>query len=348
MKNWISILKGLAILAVVVTHILSSLPPAIFTIDINRHFFIFIDQSFRFCVPIFVALSGYALSKKYQTTHLELLSFYKRRSSKLLPMYLLWSLVFILLLSTIPAWQNSGDSPSILKLLLLGRADYHLYFVAMIFQLYLIFPFVQKLMAQQRFRHWTVMLMLIIQAVFMIIIHRVMLESKTLDPKPWLASDQHQYFLSLSWIGYFGLGMWLSYFEQRVPFRNLIKMLVTATLFVGWFLVVNSAIKGIEAGGDPLYELRFTRFSILLYAASFSYIVIVHQRVLHFIPDVAQKVISWVGKHSYLIYLCHTLFLRIWFTPTLMDAGKISVEEVALASLVGIIAVGVSLKLGSE
>lgn len=348
MKNWITILKGLAIVAVVFTHVLSSMPPETFTTSVYQLYFVLLDQSFRFCVPLFVALSGYALSKKYQQTEFKIGAFYRRRLSKLLPLYFIWSALFIGLFTQIKGWNVAGESPSVITLLVLGRADYHLYFVAMIFQLYLLFPVLQWLLAHKALRHWVFIATLLIQTLSFWVIHMAMLRAETQSVRPWLATDQHQYLLATSWIGYFGLGMWLSYFEEKVPYREWIKRSATLLLASGWLVMVMSAVRGIAAGGDPLYELRFTRFAVLIFALAACYIVIVHQRVLRFVPVIGQQVLLWVGKHSYLIYLSHTLFLRIWFAPERIALGQLQWLEVLVAGGVGIAAVLVSLKVGSE
>ena len=57
-------LKGLAILAVVVLHILSNIPGKYITTPQILPWVLAIDQIARFCVPIFVAISGYGLFRK--------------------------------------------------------------------------------------------------------------------------------------------------------------------------------------------------------------------------------------------------------------------------------------------
>jgi surface polysaccharide O-acyltransferase-like enzyme len=58
-------LKGLAILAVVILHILSNLPSSFITDPNHLPVILAIDQIGRFCVPLFVAISGFGLMRKY-------------------------------------------------------------------------------------------------------------------------------------------------------------------------------------------------------------------------------------------------------------------------------------------
>ncbi len=111
-----NLLKGFAILAVVAIHVIN--------VFIGRNpSLINFDQFLRFSVPLFTALSGLALAKKY-LVKLEIKNFYQSRLLKLLPLYILWSAIY---------WLVTRQS---------FPFEYHLYFVPMIFQAYLIFPFI--------------------------------------------------------------------------------------------------------------------------------------------------------------------------------------------------------------
>ena len=59
------ILKGLAINPVIMIHIWAYLP-GIYTTSRFQLFFISVDQLGRFCVPLFLVLSGYGLAIRYK------------------------------------------------------------------------------------------------------------------------------------------------------------------------------------------------------------------------------------------------------------------------------------------
>ena len=96
-------IKGLAILAVILVHVLSYLP-GIYT-GPRQFFFISLDQLTRFCLPAFFILSGYGLASKYTQQQINYFKFLKERVAKLLPLYLIWSLVSILVIKSVPICQ---------------------------------------------------------------------------------------------------------------------------------------------------------------------------------------------------------------------------------------------------
>lgn len=345
-----TMLKGLAILAVVLTHILSSLPGRIFTTDAWQPFYVGLDQTLRFCVPLFVAISGFSLSKKYQSSALRVASFLRRRFSKLLPLYLLWSLVFLGLFWAIPAWRRPENSPSLLNLLALGRSDYHLYFVPMIFQLYVIFPVIFSLFQDKKRRFITLLTAFVIQISFFLVVHYLMqlAQKGTVTEWKWLTTDYGQYVLSFSWLGYFALGVWLGWEDAWLKHKKWLFFILFGVLAVSWWRMVHGAVIGIQAGGDPLYELRFTRLIVLVYASCAITVTLVFHRLLRYLPRFTHQVLLQLGRHSYLIYLVHTLFLRVIFSEHLRAKGEISWGELVFATGVGVVTILVSLKMGKE
>ena len=137
--------KGIAILAVVSIHLLTLATREQFTLPPQNLIFLFLDQVMRFCVPVFIFLSGFGLMLSYQKKDFKLLKFIKKRSFKTLPLYFLWSAYYIALSILIKPWWKVLSGWSISQIIFNGRADYHLYFVPVIFKLYLVFALLKKL-----------------------------------------------------------------------------------------------------------------------------------------------------------------------------------------------------------
>jgi peptidoglycan/LPS O-acetylase OafA/YrhL len=150
--------KGLAIIAVVAIHIGSRF--------IQSPVVLFVDQLSRFCVPLFIALSGFGLTKSF-SRHLDqagspplgltktIAEYYLRRVWKILPWFIFASGVIMVFRNW---WENAGFDLLNLRTwasaMTGGAADYHLYFVPMIFKFYLIFPllfFAEKSFQKQPF-----------------------------------------------------------------------------------------------------------------------------------------------------------------------------------------------------
>ncbi len=299
------LLRAIAILGVVLIHFLAMFRQSPYVENSPFQLTaVTLDQLFRVSVPLFVALSGYGLSQKYVKSTLRWGEFLRRRVWKLLPLYIGWSVFYYLILRLVPSWRPTWPTNSLLTQILLGQADYQMYFVPMIFQLYLLFPFL--LIIRKR---WP-LLLFISAAVLQAAVYLIFMRQEPLQIGGILFVDQNQYILCLSWIFYFVLGMYLPQLHnllKRLPL--LFWILLGATLFSGAW-AVTTAVGNINQGIDPLVALRFTRFSIMAYASVSILILTWLARGITKIPSF----ISFAGKHSYSIYLSHTLFLRILFS----------------------------------
>lgn len=258
--------KGLAIIAVVAIHAFSS------TIG-NSPVNLFVDQLSRFTVPLFVALSGYGLALSF-TKNNNLIHFYFKRVLKLLPWFLFAS-VLILIYKGGYDFLNYHTWTMILR----GQADYHLYFVPMIFRLYLIFPLLFYIV--RKYPRLALVAALLIQIVWYEY------------SRGWL--DQMQYVRPESWIFYFVLGIYLS-------FRPMIHASKYMLLF-GLILTFGHAYLLQQSGVDMLIATRFTRLPVILYATGVILFVINWQ--------FRNSQLAILGKYSYQIYLLHTITLRI-------------------------------------
>lgn len=297
------VLKGLAIIPVVLIHYLAYLQ-GIYTVSKFHLFFIALDQLGRYCVPLFILLSGYGLALRYKNEQPSVVPFIKGRALKLLPLYLLWSVVSYILLSVVPAWQTTGIHQPLWYQLLTGSADYQLYFVILIFQLYIVFPFFLRFV--RKFPMTTLILSFVIQLLLF-----AYYRSYEVPGQNNLDGVQYMYFAS--WIGYFVLGIWLAI--RPLPVK-LYKLFLPLTLIGGtivvwhtWYLIKNQV--------DPLLALKFTRWPITLYTVSLMLWLITtsgFSRITHPAKNKLKKVLNIFGKDSYLIFLAHTIGLRIIFS----------------------------------
>ncbi|PZO37411.1 MAG: hypothetical protein DCF19_18945 [Pseudanabaena frigida] len=115
----------------------------------NINFEIFIDtivnQVGRFTVPIFVILSGYALSKSEEKRPFDLKIFVQRRLWRIVPPYVLFTLLNVVGRSQFrdSDWLERGQQ--IWQAIATGMGDYHLYFLGIILQCYVCYPFLRHI-----------------------------------------------------------------------------------------------------------------------------------------------------------------------------------------------------------
>lgn len=132
---WINFLRVVATFAVVLLHTTS--PVIVFSNDPASYGWWAangINASMRWCVPIFVMVSGALLLEPRAAESTA--RFYAKRARRVLVPILFWSLVYLM----IPAVKGQLTLKTVLALLLRGEPHYHLWFLYMILGLYAITP----------------------------------------------------------------------------------------------------------------------------------------------------------------------------------------------------------------
>lgn len=108
------------------------------------HWSNFYDAAARWCVPVFVMISGALLLDPDRVSGLA--SFYRRRAARILPALLFWSVFYLGWSAFMHAWQQEPlGLAAWLGKLLKGAPYYHLWYLYMIVGLYLFAPFLQRL-----------------------------------------------------------------------------------------------------------------------------------------------------------------------------------------------------------
>jgi len=142
----INILRAFAILAVISIHIsayftrmpaMNSLAIAYMTIDVIS----------SFAVPLFVCISGFVLYNRYPGK-IDLKAFYKKRMLSVLPQYIIFSTFYLglsYLIAKVLATPLDFDIPHILFWYLSGECFYHLWFIVLIIEFYILYPVIVRI-----------------------------------------------------------------------------------------------------------------------------------------------------------------------------------------------------------
>ena len=154
----ITAIRDLATLIVVAIHTLSSL----------SQFFLFVYTS---AVPIFFFLSGLSLTLNYKDG-LDLRQFYRKRFRYLLPAYLFWT--FLLVFKSV----FSENLPLLVHIVRYITTIFTgnimtLYFIVAIFEFYLIFPFLLRILKKLKISATVVIFLLLVLIFFIIYLFSV-------------------------------------------------------------------------------------------------------------------------------------------------------------------------------
>ncbi len=137
--HWMRLIACLAVVIIHITATPISLPIALTPL---KALFYVVNKLATPAVPIFIFISGFLLYNPERPIH-SLGDFYRKRLPKLIIFYALWSFIYWMI------YVVRGNYPLSLifyiKNLFTGETLYHLYFMVIIIQLYLLYPLFEKI-----------------------------------------------------------------------------------------------------------------------------------------------------------------------------------------------------------
>lgn len=215
---WLDVAKVVAIIAVVVFHTTGELLNA-GEIHTSAWWVGNLTMaSVRWCVPVFVMISGALLLDPTKTEPLN--TFYRKRLSRVLLPLLFWSIFYMGWIWYKGAIQNKPPSTiSMVRLIIEGKTYYHMWFLFMILGLYFFTPFFRKVIAHTSVRDlWVLVISLLALVLADSLLSSVitMRDELTSPPPPFVT-------MSLPYIPYFFLG-YLIRFQSPQPPRWLMVL----------------------------------------------------------------------------------------------------------------------------
>ncbi len=304
----LDILRAFAIIAVILIHTISGGLYNIAWSSVSFKIYIALDQFSRFSVPLFVFLSGYTLTLRYKDRGIAVSEFIRRRLLRLLPWYFFWSVVVFFYIRFSVYGQNAPYFP-LWKILFLGKADYHLYFVPMIFSLYIIFPLLIWLV--RKFPKTALAMAFFWQAGFYLVLSKFSLGEIKL---PIFLNDQQQYLFFGTWLFYFVLGVYLA---VEVKITMLIKKYFLPIFVLAFLGLVWECVNSLDLAltlSNLTVATRSTRFAVLAFATLSILTLMGAVDYFKFIPKRIHDGLVRLGQRSYVVYLAHTLVLRVFST----------------------------------
>ncbi|HOI12332.1 MAG TPA: acyltransferase [Methanoculleus sp.] len=302
-------LRGFAALAVIAVHVSMNftLIPGVTLLALAN---VFVYVVTHFAVPVFIFISGWVLAARYSGDY-SLREFYRRRAWRILPPYLFFTALY-LLVAVEGTFEFAGvPSPErVTEALLLGTGAYHLWFFALIIQLYLLFPLIVR--GYDLFDRFGAALPLLLSLLFLLALWNTgaHLMGAYLGPEWYTVLIR----LFPSHLFYFVLGIHVA--RHTEGFRSTVRSLSAA-----WVLAAAGA--GALLGGIWVAAvLHYGSFSGSSLAVFCIYRIL---EPLYYVPVIAVLVLAaWrldggggrtagasrsFGEHSYGIYLIHPLVI---------------------------------------
>ncbi|GAB4441195.1 MAG: acyltransferase [Turneriella sp.] len=223
---------------------------------------VLVNQWARFSVPLFIYLSGYGLAKGDKGIQGGFLTSWGKFLWLRLPTILL-PYAFLSTISLAMEFHSHQGSAhtlwnSIARKLLTGGADYHLYFLVILAQCYLLFPLLTSLARNNgtAFRYCTWLSLILVSGLLYKGSSGILLTNMGLVHPGWHAS------FVIYWLPYFMLGI-LHAAEPPRPLPGLVAVLAVTTALV---MVVSEYIHYSWQGTPVDHYNHFSRPSVMLYA----------------------------------------------------------------------------------
>lgn len=276
---------------------------------------VFVNQWARFSVPLFIYLSAYGLTLSDKGQESGFGAYYWGFFRKRLPTILIPYLFFSALAFALD--YKNLTLAGVVQKLLRGGADYHLYFLVILAQCYLLFPLLLRMHTHSAkfFR----ILVLLSFVLVVLLLYRTSSERILgylgLSHPGWHAS------FCIYWLPYFTLGI---LHARQAPsawgtFTAIAAVLIALANVLADYVV--AAYQGIPVD----YYNHFSRPSVALYALAVIY-------MLYSVSHVPQKIAA-LAPLTFTVYLIHPQILRImpgnW--PTLITWLSTSAVAFGLA-----------------
>jgi surface polysaccharide O-acyltransferase-like enzyme len=307
------------------------------TTTINFEIFIdtIINQVGRFTVPIFVVLSGFALAKSEEKRPFNLQIFFQRRLWRIVPPYILFTLLNIIGQSQFQKadWLERGQQ--ILNLLTTGMGDYHLYFLGIIFQCYVLYPILRNIV----FTKWNLYILMLITFTLFSLRWVSATFDLLVNITTFLPNGSHVIF----WLSYFQIGIWLAkdhewtgllvaqWRSQSWGYLFAIAAIVELGEFY-WIAILKNSAEAVGHYARPTVVLL--TFTFLLWSMSWSK----RLKQPFSLPQALRFAsITTFAKASFTTYLVHVWVLRA-IAPLEIVGGILYVPlATSISWLIGII-----------
>jgi peptidoglycan/LPS O-acetylase OafA/YrhL len=309
----LDLVRAFAILAVLVIHGTSEATVELPIGSDSQALYLAVNKFSNFAVPLFIFLSGLVLFYRYidDWSGKQAVNFYLKRVKQILFPYLLWSVFYYLYNQWIYDPVNlHWDWSEFLDLLPWADASYHLYFMVIIVQFYLIFPLLVWLCrAWKGFMSSLIVIGIVVQAIFY-------------SYDRWVEPLDHTASLCVTYFSLFTLGGYIGVHYQAFT--------IWIQKHIRWVLPL-SVVLGLSYMSMFLLEqssnLRFSGiwfmliFNLYPMFAAMSFIWI-GRKLLKHSPLISKALLS-LGAVSFGIYLMHPAVLTYWRTHVYNATGGI-------------------------
>ncbi len=281
-------MRFIACLAVMIVHITATGVTGYIYGSLPHIVSLMVNRSFKFTTPIFIFLSGVTSFYSYRKKEFKYMPFIIKRLEKVLIAYFVWCVIYYAVYIKLGFY--SFDISFFIKSVLLGTMSYHLYFVIIITQMYIVGPMFYKLLKSSNKK----ILILIVSAIITVLCAEYIRFEN---------SDR----LFLKYMFFYMLGIFVTLeYDNFILWINKFKVLITAG-----YVIISVLYTMVSYYNLTIY--MFVWFAFSIFSVFFIYYVgLIMKKSL----DKVYSFIKLFGQSSYYIYLMHPLVLTLMILYT--------------------------------
>lgn len=300
---------------------------------------------------IFFALTGFVLMYQYlDRPDFRATSFWRRRMKLVIVPYLAWSVLYWIVTGMWLTGRFTEIPTSLDELgeqIMRGTASYHLYFLVVMLQVYLLFPVLRKLITRTRGHHGIVLAVSVALQVT-----TLSLITYWTPPAGMAEAWSHLYATVVPYQLLIVMGALAADHRERVAelLRGRSELICWSLLGTG-MLAIGAYVHRVLFLGAPInapgspFELTLLPFIVVA-------VIAVYAMALHWATfrraqsPIVAKVVRYASNRSFPVFLVHVMVLSLLLAPTTDDGGHRIVEAIPqpLATLtVYLLTVGLSL-----
>jgi len=315
--NEVETLRGLGFLAVVMQHTIAEV---FYQADVEPLSIIKVTTFLgliRFAVPLFIFITGLVMFYNYQDM-LNYSQFLLKRLTKIFLPYFISTVFYYFwygVLFGIPASSTLTEIIKITKLTLTGQGSYHLWYIILIMQFYILFPLFRLLISSKRKMQTNVLILIITFFINIVIVYAFNNGKISTNYQPFNQITTYLDRNFILWIFYFVLGGFVGiYYEQWKKFVHKTKLLNMIFLLVCMCFIYLKISKKINLTGNkyilcgsvtsPLTPFMMIVILVLLFLI-FSFAL-----ELEIKKSKLSSILMIFGKYSFGEYLIHAFVLR--------------------------------------
>lgn len=307
------ILRGIAFLSIVLQH---SIGEYFYRAGIQPEDTYLIGMIYNFSkfgVPIFVFITGMALFYNYNQ-QLKYGTFMKKRVSDILVPFILWNFIYIMyVFSTFNLFAL--DWATLYKEFITPKIGYHLWYIIMIFQFYLLYPLFLKMVkwidTTRNKRRISLITLFILYVIYLWLSYHY-LPLHISEYPLWLQqilNERNIFFIS--YIFYFIFGGFAALHLNK--FRDWVTKSTSWNSFLFFALLIWVTYE-LFAGLKSFHSLDFSNTlkpTVFLFVMSEILILYLLAMLIAQYKTYVNKILTFIGTYSFGAYLIHALVLSV-------------------------------------